>query len=202
MAKTTYQFSISTDFPNAEVHGAKLKAEVAASSIAAVCCVSRAGDFCDVTFDDALSAGDETTLNGLVAAHDGVKPKNFGYASSSKLVPLELNIPNDDAWHEVGGVTTTMGAFVSNPADALGKLIGEHKTTGANAQIRARYSSDDGLLISPVTLPNSSGAWAVMDFNSDQAFRLNTETIIVEAKCPAGETLDFRFVTATLLRAS
>jgi hypothetical protein len=75
MSLTKYTYSITGDFPNDAVAIEKLVVEIDDSSITtALDHVETAGDVCDIWFDDALSGGDETTLDGLVAAHDGVSP--------------------------------------------------------------------------------------------------------------------------------
>jgi hypothetical protein len=73
MADTKYTYSISEDF-SAGVDGAKLHQEIDGSAIASasILRVDTEGDNCDAWFDGELSGGDQTTLNGLVAAHDGI----------------------------------------------------------------------------------------------------------------------------------
>lgn len=72
MAATKYTYSISTDFPNHAVATDRLLSEVRASAIVtAVDYINTSGDDCDIWFKDALSAGDETVLDGIVAAHSG-----------------------------------------------------------------------------------------------------------------------------------
>lgn len=69
----TYNYSISGDFPNGKVNTSIFTVEIEQSSIssAALEMINTSGDDCDVVFDGALSGGDETTLDGLVAAHQG-----------------------------------------------------------------------------------------------------------------------------------
>ncbi len=70
-----YTYSISTDFPNAMVMIGLLTSEVESSAIATTLSnIGTNGDDCTLTFSAALSAGDVTILDGLVAAHSGVKP--------------------------------------------------------------------------------------------------------------------------------
>jgi len=72
---TTYTYSISTDFPNGRVEPGVLASEIMASSIVtALDSVGTVGDDCNITFKDPLSTADESTLNGLVAAHQGDAP--------------------------------------------------------------------------------------------------------------------------------
>jgi len=72
MSSTKYTYSISTDFPNHKVDSSRLLVEIQGSSIVvALDRIDTDGDNCDAWFKDALSSGDETTLNGIVAAHSG-----------------------------------------------------------------------------------------------------------------------------------
>jgi len=72
MAATKYTYSISQDFPNHKEDSARLTREIQQSSIAtALDYINTSGDDCDIWFKDALSAGDKTTLDGIVATHSG-----------------------------------------------------------------------------------------------------------------------------------
>jgi len=83
MAATKYTYSISGDFPNAKVATDKLSDQIEASSIAtALDCINTHGDDCDIWFEDALSGADQTTLDGVVAAHDGEPYELGGYGES------------------------------------------------------------------------------------------------------------------------
>lgn len=73
MTATKYTYTISTDFPNAAVSSDRLVQEIGASAIVtALDHIDTGNDACDVWFKDQLSAGDETVLDGVVAAHSGV----------------------------------------------------------------------------------------------------------------------------------
>lgn len=73
----TYQYTISIDFPNGTVDPDTLADEINDSSISSgvlesITTDTPALDICYIQFDVQLSAGDETTLDGIVAAHTGV----------------------------------------------------------------------------------------------------------------------------------
>ena len=79
MPETDYTFSVASDMPGGAVNLVKLDAEIIASAIATALTRTRTDvDVLTITFDDALSAGDETILHGditgpaggLLAAHD------------------------------------------------------------------------------------------------------------------------------------
>lgn len=72
MADTAYTYSISADFPNGKVDSARLQQEIRASAIVtALAGISTGGDICSILFKAALSAEDETILDGIVATHSG-----------------------------------------------------------------------------------------------------------------------------------
>jgi len=72
MADVKYTYSISGDFPNGKVATDRLGEEIRESAIVtALSFIATAGDNCDIWFKDALSAGDQTILDGVVAAHSG-----------------------------------------------------------------------------------------------------------------------------------
>lgn len=72
MAATKYAYSIQSDFPNHKVNTSRLLSEIQGSAIVtALDRIDTSDDNCDVWFKDALSAGDETILDGLVAVHSG-----------------------------------------------------------------------------------------------------------------------------------
>jgi hypothetical protein len=69
---TKYTYTISTAFPNHVVASDRLTNEIQASAISiALDYINTAADECDIWLKDVLSGGDETILNGLVAAHSG-----------------------------------------------------------------------------------------------------------------------------------
>jgi hypothetical protein len=91
MPWTDYNYSISTDFPNGKVFVKSLDSEIRASTIVtALAGSSTSGDTCTITFKDALSVGDKTTLDGVVAAHQGEptqKVSNFDAAGNPIYAP-------------------------------------------------------------------------------------------------------------------
>ena len=73
MAETPYTYSIQDDFlQNHEVNSGTLTTEIEASAITiALERIDTGAGNCVIVFKAALSAGEETILDGLVAAHDG-----------------------------------------------------------------------------------------------------------------------------------
>jgi hypothetical protein len=72
MAATKYTYSIQDDFPNHKVASNRLTEEIGTSVIVTALDHIDTDDVnCDIWFKEALSAGDETILDGIVAAHSG-----------------------------------------------------------------------------------------------------------------------------------
>lgn len=73
MALTDYAKTISTDFPNGKVDSSRLTQEIQQSPIVtALDRIDTGGDTCNIWFKAALSLGDATLLDGLVAVHSGL----------------------------------------------------------------------------------------------------------------------------------
>jgi len=76
MALTTYKipdgYSIQNDFPNHKVAPDRLTQQIQQSAIVtALDSINTSGDLCAVIFKAALSTGDVTILDGIVATHSG-----------------------------------------------------------------------------------------------------------------------------------
>jgi hypothetical protein len=74
---TKYSYSITGAFPNQKVNPDSLTQQIEASSITVpldYIATDLAADVCDIWFDSPLSAPEQTTLNGVVAAHQGDPP--------------------------------------------------------------------------------------------------------------------------------
>lgn len=94
---TKYTYSISTDFPNGKVAPSRLTQEIQASSISiALDYINTSGDDCDIWFKDVLSSGDQTTLDGVVAAHSGDPIPNNDPAVDSMRRTITVPEPETD----------------------------------------------------------------------------------------------------------
>jgi len=70
MSVTKYEYSIAGDFPEDSLGSSILTAEILSSQIStALCCINRSGDVCEICFEESLSAGDKTVLDGVVESH-------------------------------------------------------------------------------------------------------------------------------------
>jgi hypothetical protein len=133
MADTKYTYSVSSDFPNQQVDSDSLTTEINDSSIssATLIYIEITGDVCDIWFDDPLSGADQTTLDGIVAAHTGnpdISPKSGGVV----FVPLDTPSAPTVTPQGTPGSTTwgyKITAF-SESGETLASIEGQ-TTTGA-----------------------------------------------------------------------
>lgn len=95
MAATKYTYSISTDFPNHKEDSDRLTVEIQQSAIlTALDHIDTNADECDVWFKAELSSGDETVLDGVVAAHSGeplAPPPSQTVITSSDGTPVDIS---------------------------------------------------------------------------------------------------------------
>jgi dihydroxyacetone kinase DhaKLM complex PTS-EIIA-like component DhaM len=88
MADTSYSFNINTSFPNHTVNTVILSNEIIASSIIETLLrIDTDSGICYVWFNNALTGGDQTLLNNIVAAHTGQALPADGYKSGTNRAP-------------------------------------------------------------------------------------------------------------------
>ena len=84
---SSFNYTISTDTLNGAVATAKLKNEISAAAInIALSSVGQTQDNLDIVFKANLSVGEETTLDGVVSAHDGVELKEDRVQKTQKIL--------------------------------------------------------------------------------------------------------------------
>lgn len=125
MSVTTYTFSIFNDFTQHAVATDRLSQEIQASSIVtALSRIDTIGDVINIVFKDVLSAPDQTTLNGLVAAH---APVAITVASPVVLNPYSPTVVN--------AYTTTSGSsFTALRATTFAEVIGSSRRSISSDQ--------------------------------------------------------------------
>jgi len=138
VSATKYEYSISVDFPDHAVATDRLISDIRSSAIVtAVDRIDTSGDDCDVWFKDALSGGDETILDGLVAAHeaiplDPITPGGFlvdPLPSPSGLAVVPTGSPGSTVWgysvtaySATGETLECAEVMISNGAAVLGEV--------------------------------------------------------------------------------
>ena len=159
---TTYNYTISTAFPNGKVATDRLTVEIQASSIVtALDSISTLANNCAILFKDVLSAGDQTTLNGVVAAHSGVP---LGGADPFQLFSVGVPSTSVSSYGRVQGYTATSASS--------GKAIRAttYSPQGANAQRSVNSTSANDTSA-------GTGARTVTINYLNASFQLKSETV-------------------------
>jgi hypothetical protein len=140
MAETKYTYFISTDFPNHLVDSDTLAQQIEGSAITtALLRIDVAGDRCDIWFVDALSGGDQTTLDGIVAAHTGeplpdsdkLPPPNTVFAGPLAELNAAITDADVDATDAPRTPTAHAGSHAAGQSDEL--LHGNLADVGTNS---------------------------------------------------------------------
>lgn len=149
MAETKYTYSITGDFPNQLVNVPLLKQEVGDSAIAtALSYIDIEGDSCDVWFVDALSGGDQTILDGIVATHQGtattdtVQRTNSGGESSTTSTTYQDKINTTPTPIKKGTYLVTWFCEVKLQTGGLGTGISVHLEVDGTERATAGYADD------------------------------------------------------------
>jgi len=148
-----YTYSTSSDTAGSAVSVARLTEEIENSGISDdLQFIVVAGDLLDIFFDDALSSGDETTLDGLVAAHTGDPLRGWTLVVVDPLPePLDAGVsrvvangrPALEVVTGVTGLAAIQGNWPLVPADyaelrVTVKFILKALGTGSNVRLAAR----------------------------------------------------------------
>lgn len=112
MPATQYTYEIATDFPSAKVDTSKLVMEIVDSTILiALDFIDTDASECNIWMKDAISAGDKTTLDGIVAAHDGdplpgatqsveVKEEDIPTGGHFQAQSVQVSVEATTGWYE------------------------------------------------------------------------------------------------------
>jgi hypothetical protein len=151
-------------------------------------------------FPTDLSAGEETALDSLVAAHTGVAPTRVIWHASSVLTDHEMSATDTDpGWTELGGTVTTPDFFTANPQNCKGRIVGMVKSNGTGGKLRLR--EDDDTPSGGYDVPDTSGAWQAMQWFTPENATAGTHTYTLEGQLPSsGATqLLVKYVAVSLL---
>ena len=198
MADYTYDL---TDFANDAVCEDKLTAEIAGSSIATslveLATDEEAGE-CVLTFEESLSSGDETTLNGIVAAHDGVHVC-YRFHAASTLVQGEVAVTETSEWQTLGGVVTTPSFFCRDVSKLLARIIGSIKSDGNGLEIRVMENGST--VLASQSFDSTSDVWTQVKFYSSTSPGSGTSEYTLQARLNSATSGSVRFFSMSLLEA-
>ncbi len=189
MVATKYTYEIATNFPNGKIDSPRLTQEIQQSSIVtALDRIDTADGYCDVWFKAALSAGDETTLDGdaspastgsLIGDHSG-EPLPSIVETSDGVPIVHIEGPSDPQDKKpiivMSPATEGWGTWITGAADDDG-----YQTRGDGEQFRLDFVSAeipatktvDYPFIENIEIHDGQVSWEpVANWNSDDTFSL------------------------------
>jgi hypothetical protein len=195
MAATDYTYSISEDFPNGKVNSDTLTVEIQDSSIVtALDKINTAGDVCDIWFKDALSSGDQTTLDAVVAAHQGnAPPWHPTTADGSPIIHI-------DSSQEDGSVLTARSPRLGDELTASTHSFCDETTWySTSVRVTEETMTDSGnqLLF---TVPSGNKPWVDLDHgkvlweedvNADHLVVVTVDDVVKTEDPMYGDTADY-----------
>jgi len=129
---TEFNYSVQNDFPNQAVDLSVLTVEIENSTITAVLNgINLNGDDCEIVFATDLSGAEETTLDGIVATHQGI-PFNSG-AQRVNAIAAQDNSTN--TWQ----AAATLNADPVEGEEYTLFFYCELRVTGGNNNSQAQY---------------------------------------------------------------
>lgn len=199
---------VHTDFLNDVFNEDKLEQQIAANETITTeldhICTFEDPDTQVITvtfhFPTDLSAGEETALDGLVAAHDGTPPTRVIWHASSVLTDQGQSVTDTDpGWTELGGSVTTPDFFTDNPQNCKGRVVGLVKSNGTGGKLRVKEG--DATPSGGYDVPDTSGAWQEMQWFTPDNATAGTHSYILEGQLPtSGATqLEVKYVAVSLL---
>jgi hypothetical protein len=207
MAATKYSYLITSAFPNQKVNSDSLRDEIEASAILTALDAININPedesgYCAIWFVDALSGGDETLLNGIVAAHQGEPPVTVQFQAPSKLIMDSKVVTEDQTWETMGGTVTNLQAFMPDVTKAWGRLVGQCLVVGTGAQLRVIRDSDDAVCGGPFSVADSAGAWAFLNDWVNQNQPEGYDCYLLQARLNGATSMEMRYFTVSLFQKS
>lgn len=212
MAVTKYAKSITTHFtgltesnPNSD----SLTNEIDDSDIAtSLSYIDVTGDDVDIWFVDALSAGDQTILGTVVAAHTGVPPNRVILIESNQLVGDATSITEDQTWQEVGGqptniddLLTASGFLTSDKQYSIGRITCEIKVSGTGAELKIVEcaASETDMMSSAEAVADTSEDWVIKKFITNVTPSLGDACYCLRGRLNGATSMEIRRAALTML---
>jgi hypothetical protein len=190
-----------TDFANDVVHPEALIQEIGANETITTTLerVRENNGTVEMWFESEPSAGEETEVDSVVAAHQGTPPLKFHYHTSSTLIEDKKSITEDQDWQDMGGVVTTLGSFMSDASKAWGRIIGQAKVSGSGAELVVHRCSDETALGSVYQLSDTSGEWVNVQFWANQNQPAGTDRFCLCGRLNGATSVELRSFSMSLL---
>jgi hypothetical protein len=178
---TTYNYTISIDFPNQKVNGTALEDQIKADSAITTTLdyidVNVTPDICAITFAAALTAPEEAALDAVVAAHQGTLV-TYNLDGVLPVGPSDqpVVVTEDLTW-QLLGVMVTRPSFFSPDMNALfGNGNGCHQGDGGQIRVVEVVDGepDEDKTNPPIDLPNTGGSMKIFRFTTNVPPRYTT----------------------------
>ena len=176
MSATKYTYSISTDFPNHKVNSAALIFEISSSAIVtAPDHVDTEGDVCDIWMKAALSEGDETLLDAVVAAHMGASLEScahFALSSPSTADGTPVFLPC--------AFPSGIFLYVSSAGDDI-----TNQVRGAGALLVFKSETEEDIVKYAQFMDPAYEADAIVQYSGADHNGTNSDYLTIEVIAPA-----------------
>jgi hypothetical protein len=213
MPPTTYNYTISVDFPNQEVNATALETSIGYDpaitiALSHIDC-NIAPDICAITFDDALPVPDKAALDALVAAHQGVLVVSLMEASLpvGAIGDQSVDVTQDLVWQSIDLCVTRPGFFSPNMADLIGPVNGCYASVGGG-ELRI-IEEGNGLapeekINPPFVFPDTAGAMVVFVTQTNVPPRVGADPSLpnmyrIEARLNGATSLSFKAINFSIV---
>jgi len=155
-----------------------------------------------VTFASALSAGEETTLDGLITAHSPATP-DFEALVETSIVHTATSL-SGSSWVDLGGVVAKLDFLHPDLTKLLGQVNFCAEATGTGAEIRVVERlgtdlSDEVVIASPQAIADSSGAWGVQALNTGTVVRAGRNEYVFQGRLNGATSAQVRSAVLIVL---
>jgi len=160
---TEYTYAL-TDFPNDKVATDRLTTEIQASDIVtALDYINADSTNCDIWFKDPLSTDDETTLDGIVAAHSGNPLDSMQFDQDGNLLMSDPRLQTND----LGNLSVASDKPIGFVVDEVTPNLADKTTwwNDATPLVDVTMENSDGGTYEEYKLPSAVGGdQTILDF--------------------------------------
>ncbi len=148
---------------------------------------------------DTTDADKTNILDPLITAHKGAITL-VDRIETSTIIEGEIAITETTGWQDLPGIATTLGAFLGDADEAVGKLVGLVKTVGTGFEMRMVKEDDTSLLGTPYSHGDSAGVWEKLEFSTNQPPVLDFHFYRLQARLNGATSASVQSVRMSLLR--
>lgn len=156
-----------------------------------------------VDFDAALSAGEETTLDGLITAHIKNAANYISHGALS-VCPGVGQLEAGATFKDIGGVLVKVDFAIPDLTKALGQanMIVEATGTGAELRLVERLGtnlSDEVVIGAAQAIADSSGAFSVAVLNTSVLLRGGRNEYVLQGRLNGATSASIRSAVLLVL---